>query len=152
MRDSCKSIACALLAVAFVLMAAVKFLSPHAVRAQDEPEQVAPFDDCVRMIDSTDSDDIQYYEVRNDCGVKIHAQWGPYDSDTGRGTMMYSADLDPDETAGRMMNSYGHYYSLGCPATGEPGHPYGYKLTYKDAIGRTVTSFDDLDDLVCALW
>jgi len=148
MPVSHKAATCIFLVGVFVITT-LKVARPRQANAQDD--QVEILDACVNEEIDTDSNDTDYLVITNNCGERIHAYWGPYDEDSERGTIMYSMDLEPGGTE-RQLDAYGSYYAVGCSATPIPGHAYGYKLTYKDAVGRTVTSYQGIDNLVCMLW
>jgi hypothetical protein len=128
-----------------VLLLAIVGMS-RDMHAQNERQTREILDYCV---DIETVDDTTYYIVNN-CGVRIHADWGFWDKDSDSGIMQYSADIDVGQKS--FTKQYTAFYAVGCPYTPRPGFPYGWKLTYRSNLGRTVTSYSHINSLVCVEW
>ena len=88
------------------------------------------------------------HSIINNCGIDIHAEWGVYDRASDSGTMSYAADLRVGARTEPLPDK-SHMYALGCPTTSTPGHPLGYRLTYKNNTSATVVNWTHVDSLVC---
>jgi hypothetical protein len=145
MRVLRRPVVCSLLLLGCALAAIVRLAAyPDELRAEAR-RQVEVFDDCIKL-----SGSLPNWEISNGCGVRIHASWGEYDSETESGILEYSADIDP----GKKVSAYvvSDIHALGCPYTPTPGHPYGYKLAYKDNPEKAVTEWREDGSLICIQW
>ena len=145
MRFLRRPVVCTVLLLGCALAAIVRLAAYPAKLSAEERRQVEVFDECIKLLGS-----LPNWEISNGCGVKIHASWGEYDSETESGILEYSADIDP----GKKVSAYvvSDIHALGCPYTPTPGHPYGYKLAYKDNPEKIVTEWREDGSLVCVQW
>jgi hypothetical protein len=145
MRVLGRPIVCAVLMLGCALTAVVRLAAYPSELSAEERRQVEVFDGCIKL-----SGGVPNWEVKNGCGVRIHASWGEYDSETESGILEYSADINPGEKVSSYVGTDIH--ALGCPYTPTPGHPYGYRLAYKEDPQKTVTEWREDGSLVCIEW
>jgi hypothetical protein len=145
MRVLRRPIVCTVLLLGCALMVVVRQAAYPPELSAEERRQVEVFDDCIKL-----SGGLPNWEIGNGCGVRIHAGWGEYDGETESGILEYSADIDPGEKVSSYVATDIHV--LGCPYTPTPGHPYGYKLAYRDNPGKSVTAWREDGSLVCIQW
>jgi hypothetical protein len=135
---------CRIAAIVGIVTGVGLVVVPPELGAQDRLEVL---DSCVNVEWSGNAGNMT---ITNNCGVRIHAHWGFYDKEADSGIMEYATDLAPGEThSGYILTKF---YAVGCPYTPTLGHPYGYKLTYREKPGNTVTSWKHMNSLECIQW